>query len=222
MKGVGKTIELEKLNENLSNDFTERTVSSSILATSRCGHLCSRIQHDRPFPAWQRNILLWWASQFVHGCICVTERLFLLFGTTAHPSRWKPWNNGKKTWCWTSGFPWELTDVFQNIPLVCERGRLPVVKTGVSIQFLFLQWRTLRFAFAASKEIMFSSLWDHINCSSSNGSFLLLRKCAGSGSLCQGYRRKLYWRWEECTVPSIQYSLPSRVQKRHGKCHWNS
>lgn len=43
---------------------------------------------------------------------------------------------GKKTRCWTSGFPWELTDVFQNIPLVCESGKLPVVKTGVSIQFL--------------------------------------------------------------------------------------
>lgn len=83
---------------------------------------------------------------------------------------------GKKTGCWTSGFPWELRDVFQNIPLVCENGKLPVVKTGVSMQFLLLQWRTLRFAFAASKEIMFSSLWDHINCSSSNGSFFTAKK----------------------------------------------
>lgn len=65
---------------------------------------------------------------------------------------------------------------FPNIPLVCENGKLPVVKTGVSIQFLLLQWRTLRFAFAASKEIMFSSLWDHINCSSSNGSFFTAKK----------------------------------------------
>lgn len=55
------------------------------------------------------------------------------------------------------------------------------------------QWGILQFASAASKEIMFS-LWDHINCSSSNGSFLLLRKCAGSGTLCQGYGRKLCWR----------------------------
>lgn len=108
--------------------------------------------------------------------LCVTAKLFLLFGTTAHTSRRKLWNNGKKTGCWTSGFPRELTDVFQNIPLVCENGKLPVVKTGVSIQFLLLQWRTLRFAFAASKEIMFSSLWDNINCSSSNGSFFTAKK----------------------------------------------
>lgn len=114
------------------------------------------------------------------------------------------------------------TDVFQNIPLVCESGKLPVVQTGISIQFLLSWWGTLWFPYAASKEIMFFSLWDHINCSSSNGSFLLLRKCAGSGSLCQGYGRKLCWRWEECTVPSIQYTLTSKVQKRHGKCHEKS
>lgn len=33
MKGVGKSIELEKLDENLNTFFTERAVSSSTLAT---------------------------------------------------------------------------------------------------------------------------------------------------------------------------------------------
>lgn len=101
-----------------------------------------------------------------------------------------PVKQWKKTGCWTSGLPLQLTDVFQSIPLVCGSGQLPGVQTGISIRLLLSQWGILRFASAASKEIKFS-LWDHINCSSSNGSFLLLRKCAGSGSLCQGYGRKL-------------------------------
>lgn len=33
MKGAGKSIELEKLDENLNTFFTERAVSSSMLAT---------------------------------------------------------------------------------------------------------------------------------------------------------------------------------------------
>lgn len=84
MKGAGKSIELEKLDEKLNTFFTERAVSSSTLATPGCGHLWARIHHDRPFPVWQRNILLWWVSQFVPGCICAAERLLLLLDTTAH------------------------------------------------------------------------------------------------------------------------------------------
>lgn len=197
----------------------KKTVSSSSLGTSRCGHLWARIHHDRPFPARQRNILLWWVSLFVPGCICAAEILLLLFDITAHHGRWNHETMEKRQDARSVAFhgSWQMFSKAK----VCESGQLPGVKTGISIQLLLSQWGTHRFASAGSKEMMFS-LWDHINCSSSNGSFLLLGKCAGSGSLCQGYGRKLCWRWEECSVASIQYTLTSKVQKGHGKCHEKS